>query len=155
MGRQRIKTYSFLKNVNHLFLDTMFFIYHFEQDTRFLRLTTEVLNLIENGEIQCSTSYLTVMEILVKPTKEDRQDLVEEYKMVFETFPNLNLVPLEKTVVYKAAYFRSFYNLKPADSIQIASATVSNSDLFLTNDKDLIGIKEIKIEYMEKIIKEV
>jgi len=150
MGKQRIKPFSFLKDVKHIFLDTMFFIYHFEKDKKFLQLTTRVLDLLENGKIQCSTSYLTLMEILVKPMQEDRKDLVEEYMMVFETFPNLMLIPLEKSVAYRAAQFRSLYNLKPADAVQLASAAISSSDLFLTNDKDLIRVKELKIYLMDK-----
>jgi len=153
MGKQGIKSYSFLKGVEHIFLDTMFFIYHFENNARFQRLTTGVLNLVENGKIQCSTSYLTLMEILVKPMKDSRQDLVEAYTMIFETFPNLTLIPLGKSVAYRAAYFRSSYNIKPADSIQLASAEVSNSDLFLTNDRELIQIKELKIHYLDDIVK--
>jgi len=153
MGKQGIEAYSFLKGVKRIFLDTMFFIYHFENNTRFLHLTTDVLGFVEDGKIQCSTSYLTLMEILVKPMKEDRQDIVEAYKMVFETFPNLELAPLEKSVACTAAYFRSSYNLKSADSIQLSAAVASNSDLFLTNDRDLIRVKEIKIHYMDEIVK--
>jgi len=145
--------YPFLENVKHIFLDTMFFIYHFEKEKRFLGLTTQVLNLVETGKILCSTSCLTLMEILVNPMKIGREDLVEEYKMSFETFPNLMLVPLETSVAYMAAYFRVAYKLNPADSVQIASAAVSGADHFLTNDKDLVKIKELNICYMDQIVK--
>ncbi|MCK4828997.1 PIN domain-containing protein [bacterium] len=153
MGKQQIKMYPFLKDVKHIFIDTMFFIYHFEKEARFLQLTTQVLNLVETGKIQSSTSCLTIMEILVKPMSKGRKDLVEEYKMLLETFPNLNLIPLDTSVAYEAAYFRSFYNLKPADSIQIASAAISGCDHFLTNDKELIRVKELNICYMDNIVK--
>jgi predicted nucleic acid-binding protein len=152
MGRQRIKGYTFLMDVEHIFLDTMFFIYHFENNERFLGLTTDVLNLVEKGQIRCSTSYLTLMELLVKPIKEKRQDLVEEYRMIFETFPNLSMLALDKSVAYLAASFRARYNLKSADSIQLASAASAKCDLFLTNDKDLIQIKEFKISCMDEIV---
>jgi len=152
MGKQRIKDYPFLMDVEHIFLDTMFFIYHFEDNERFLRLTTDLLNLVEKGQIRCSTSYLTMMELLIKPMKLNRQDLVEEYRMIFETFPNLSMIPLDKSVAYLAATFRALYNLKSADSIQLASAAFAKCDLFLTNDKDLIQIKELKINYMDEIV---
>jgi len=150
-----MKIYPFLKNVRHIFLDTMFFIYHFEQDNKFLDLTTQALNLVETGKILCSTSCLTLMEILVKPMKKGREDLVEEYKMLFETFPNLKLIPHETSVAYSAAYFRAAYGIKPADSIQIASAAVAGADHFLTNNKDLVKIKELTICYMDKIVKSI
>lgn len=152
MGKQRIKSYLFLKNTSHLFLDTMFFIYHFENNPIFYQLTTYILNLVEKGQIKCSTSYLTLMEILVKPIRENRQDIVEAYTMVFETFPNLNLIPLDSPVVYMAAHFRARYNISPPDSIQLASASVCNSELFLTNDKGLKGVKEVSIACMDDII---
>jgi predicted nucleic acid-binding protein len=153
MGKQGIKMYPFLKNVKHIFLDTMFFIYHFERETKFLGLTTQVLNFVESGKILCSTSCLTLMEILAKPMKIGREDLVDEYKMLFETFPNLKLIPLETSVAHMAAYFRSAYSLKPADAVQIASAAVSGADHFLTNDSNLIKIKELNICYMNQIVK--
>ncbi len=153
MGKQKIKMYPFLKSVSHIFLDTMFFIYHFEKETRFLGLTTQVLDLVETGKIACSTSCLTLMEILARPMKKGREDLAEEYKMLFETFPNLKLIPLEASVAYRAAYFRATYGLKPSDSVQIASAAVSGADHFLTNDNDLIRIKELNICYMDQTIK--
>jgi len=153
VGKQRIKMYPFLKDVKHIFIDTMVFIYHFEKEARFLQLTTHVLNLVETGKIQCSTSCLTLMEILVKPMKKGRQDIVDEYRMLFETFPNLSLIPLDTSVAYEAAYFRSSYNLKPADSIQIASAAISGCDHFLTNDKDLVRVKELNVCYMDNLLK--
>ena len=52
-----------------------------------------------------------------------------------------------------AAYFRAAYKLNPADSVQIASAAVSGADHFLTNDKDLVKIKELNICYMDQIVK--
>lgn len=152
MGRQRIREYPFLTDVQHIFLDTMFFIYHFENNERFLGLTTDVLNMVEKGQMRCSTSYLTLMELLVKPLKEGRQALVEEYRMVFETFPNMSMISLDKSVVHLAAYFRAMYNLRSADSIQLASAASAKCDLFLTNDRNLIQIREFKIRYMEEII---
>ena len=152
MGRQRISGYPFLTDVQHIFLDTMFFIYHFENNERFLGLTTDVLNMVEKGQVRCSTSYLTLMELLVKPLKENRKDLVEEYRMVFETFPNMSMIALDKSVVHLAAYFRAMYNLRSADSIQLASAASAKCDLFLTNDRDLVQIKELKIRYMDEIV---
>ena len=148
-----MKIYPFLENVEHIFLDTTFFIYHFEKEKRFLDLTTQVLNFVETGKILCSTSCLTLMEILVNPMQKGREDLVEEYKMLFETFPNLTLIPLETSVAYTAAYFRAAYKLKPADSVQIASAAVTGADHFLTNDKDLVKIKELNICHMDQIVK--
>jgi len=152
MGKRRVNAPPFMKDAKIIFIDTMFFIYHFEQNIKFLDFTSNVLSCVESGTVLCYTSYLTLMEILVKPMKEKRLELIEEYKMVFETFPNLNLMILDKDVAYKAAYFRSSYNLKPADSIQIASAVVSNADLFLTNDRELIQVKEINICYMDETI---
>jgi predicted nucleic acid-binding protein len=152
MGRQRIKRHAFLMGVEHIFLDTMFFIYHFEDNERYSRLTTDILNMVEKGQIRCSTSYLTLMELLVKPLKENRQDLVEEYRMIFETFPNLSMIALDKSVAYLAASFCALYNFKPADSIQLASAASAKCDLFLTNDRDLIQIKDLKIYYMDEMV---
>lgn len=152
MGRNGIRVYPTLRNVHHLFLDTMFFIYHFEQNSRYVELTSRILDSVEKGNLRCSTSYLTLMEILVKPIKEGMHDLVDEYGLVFETFPNLGLVPLGKSVAYKAAYFRARYGIKPADSIQLGFAASVECDAFLTNDKDFIRIEEVDVFFMHDIV---
>lgn len=152
MGKLKIGIDQILSETKGIFLDSMFFIYHFEENVRFSAFTTQVLDWVEQGKARASTSYLTLMEILVKPMKQGRGDLVEAYKIALETFPNLRFITLESSVAFQAATFRVSYNLKPADSIQLASALVSDCDIFLTNDRGLTKVTELRVACMDDLI---
>jgi len=70
-------------------LDTMVFIYHFEENQLYSPLTFSIFESLEKGNFNGITSVLTLLEILVKPKKENNLLLTERYNLLFETFPNL------------------------------------------------------------------
>jgi predicted nucleic acid-binding protein len=121
LGRiEKIKT--ILKDTHVIGLDTVVFIYHFEENKRYSPLTMVLLKLIESEEKIGVTSIISLLEILVKPIKNGREDLVREYEFVFETFPNLSYIEIDSNVAKKAARLRADYNLKIPDAIQLSAA---------------------------------
>ena len=79
-------------------LDTMVFIYHFEENQLYSPLTFSIFESLEKGNFQAITSILTLLEILVKPKKENNLLLTERYKLLFETFPNLQVKILNENI---------------------------------------------------------
>jgi predicted nucleic acid-binding protein len=121
LGRiEKIKT--ILKDTDVIGLDPVVFIYHFEENKRYSPLTMVLLKLIESEEKIGVTSIISLLEILVKPIKNGREDLVREYEFVFETFPNLSYIEIDSNVAKKAARLRADYNLKIPDAIQLSAA---------------------------------
>jgi predicted nucleic acid-binding protein len=56
------------------------------------------------------------------------------------------MFPITEIIGESAGILRGKYpNLKTVDAVQIATALDAKADAFLTNDKKLAGIKEIKI----------
>jgi predicted nucleic acid-binding protein len=59
---------------------------------------------------------------------------------------NLTMLPITENIGERAGMLRGRYpHLKTVDAVQIAAAVDAAADAFLTNDKKLAGIKEIKI----------
>jgi len=58
-------------------LDTMIFIYHFEENRVYSPLTFSIFESLEKGNFKGITSILTLLEILVKPKKENNSLLTE------------------------------------------------------------------------------
>jgi predicted nucleic acid-binding protein len=56
------------------------------------------------------------------------------------------IVSLTREVIDRATEIRAQYNFKTPDSIHLAAAVVSNSDVFLTNDHRLNRYPGINIE---------
>jgi predicted nucleic acid-binding protein len=52
-------------------------------------------------------------------------------------FPNAHLVDVTSDVARRAAQLRATYNLRPADSLHVASSLVSGATAWITNDHGL------------------
>ncbi|HEX7575807.1 MAG TPA: PIN domain-containing protein [Candidatus Methanoperedens sp.] len=63
----------------------------------------------------------------------------------------LEMVPLDEKVSIKAAELRAKYGLRTPGAIQLASVIYKKGDVFVTNDRGLKSIKEIKVLALEDI----
>jgi predicted nucleic acid-binding protein len=61
----------------------------------------------------------------------------------------LEMVQMDEAVSIKAAQLRAKYGLKTPDAIQLASVIRKKGDIFITNDRGLKSVKEIKILTLE------
>ena len=134
-------------------LDTMVFIYHFEENQVYSPLTFSIFESLEKGNFNGITSILTLLEILVKPKKENNLHLTERYKLLFETFPNLQVKTLNENIADIASSLRANYNINTPDAIQIATSLEAKADIFITNDTTLKKISEIKVLLLSEMLK--
>ena len=134
-------------------LDTMVFIYHFEENQLYSPLTFSIFESLEKGSFNGITSTLTLLEILVKPKKENNLLLTERYKLLFETFPNLQVKTLNENIADIASTLRANYNINTPDAIQIATSLEAKADIFITNDETLKKISEIKVLLLSEMLK--
>jgi len=134
-------------------LDTMVFIYHFEENQAYSPLTFSIFESLEKGNFKGITSILTFLEILVKPKKENNLLLTERYKLLFETFPNLQVKTLNENIADIASSLRANYNINTPDAIQIATSLEAKADIFITNDSTLKKISEIKVLLLSEMLK--
>lgn len=134
-------------------LDTMVFIYHFEENQAYSPLTFSIFESLEKGNFNGITSILTLLEILVKPKKENNLLLTERYKLLFETFPNLQVKEINENIADIASSLRANYNINTPDAIQIATSLEAKADIFITNDATLKKISEIKVLLLSEMLK--
>jgi predicted nucleic acid-binding protein len=134
-------------------LDTMVFIYHFEENQIYSPLTFSIFENLEKGNFKGITSILTLLEILVKPKRENNSILTERYKILFETFPNLQVEDLNEGITDIASDLRANYNINTPDAIQIATSLEAHADIFITNDTSLKKITEIKVLLLSELLK--
>jgi len=134
-------------------LDTMVFIYHFEENQIYSPLTFSIFENLEKANFNAVTSILTLLEILVKPKKENNSLLVERYKLLLENFPNLQVKELNENIADIASSLRAKYSINTPDAIQIATSLEANADIFITNDTTLEKISEIKILLLSEMLK--
>jgi len=85
------------------------------------------------------------MEILVKPKAEGNREAVRDYEFFLSTFPHLSFLAMGLEVARQAADLRAAYRLRPPEAIQMATALVHGATAFLTNDKKLKPVNELKV----------
>jgi len=133
-------------------LDTMVFIYQYEDNPTYAPLTDAVFEAVETGRVKAVTSTLTLMEVLVNPKRLGRQDLVDDYTYALTTFPNLDMKAVDASIAGEAASIRAKYNLRPPDAVQVAACLAGGADTFITNDDALKRVEEIEVLSLKDFI---
>jgi predicted nucleic acid-binding protein len=118
-------------------LDTSIFIYHFEANTRYLPVTTTLLNRIRSRRHHAIVSTVVLMELTVPPWRLGKTEVAQYYESLIVHFPNLRLADVTREVARRAAQLRANYSIHPVDALQTATALVNNASAFITNDKRL------------------
>ncbi len=147
------RLHEFLKRHAVIGLDTPIFIYHLEDHPRYAPLTDVIFSALEKGAYRGITSYLTLMEILVKPIAAGFLDAARDYEYYLTTFPNLSLFEMNLEVARRASEVRARERIKFPDAIQIATAIINGATAFLTNDpafEKVAGMDILVLERMRK-----
>lgn len=136
-------------NYKRIGLDTNVLIYYIEEHPLYLAKIEPLVDRIADGEAIGITSYVTLLELLIKPLREKRFDLVEQYKTILSS--RLEMVAMDEPVSIKAAELRAKYRIRTPDAIQLASVITRNGDVFLTNDERLGKVNDIEVLTLGKI----
>jgi predicted nucleic acid-binding protein len=142
MEARVMKITAALANVRELFLDTAPVIYHVEGNPAYQPLTDQIFQPIQAGTLSAVTSSITLSECLVHPYRHGDLALAQKFRNVITAGVNTRYVGVD-AVAEQAAELRARYNLKLADSFQIAAAIAAGCDAFLTNDAALKRVIEI------------
>ncbi len=118
-------------------LDTSVWIYHLEENARYLPLTSEVLNQVQTGRPRGIISVLTLMELIVRPYRLDQPDVAAHYEALLSRFPNLMMVDVTQTVARRAAQLRGAYAIRAVDATLVATTLVAGGTAWVTNDRAL------------------
>ena len=118
-------------------LDTAVFIYHLEAHPTYLPHTQKVLQQVQGGTCTAVISTVTIMELTVHPWRQQRADIARQYEAVLAHFPHLQIKDVTRDVSRRAAQLRAYYNLNPADALQVATAVTHQATAWISNDKKL------------------
>ncbi|MFH1561795.1 MAG: PIN domain-containing protein [Nitrospirota bacterium] len=135
-----------LKKINTIFVDTAPIIYYIEAHPLFGSLAKQVVETFESGILRAFSSVITLTEVLPKPIELGKEGLANRFAEFLRRGKNLTLVEISADIAEKAGRLRGQYPyLKAMDAIQLAVAIEMEIEAFLTNDKSLRQIKEIRI----------
>lgn len=134
-----------------IYLDTAPIIYFLENNSLYAEKVQSVIQ--ENAAFGCefATSVVTNIEYLPKPMIEGKDDLVYAFNTLKKIL-NIESIELTEKISMIAVNLRTKYkNIKPLDSIHLASAISAGCDVFFTNDKQLKQVSELNILYLSDL----
>ena len=145
-----------LERYDRICLDTAPLIYFIEENKRYISIVEKIFSEISYGNILGIFSYLTLLEVLIKPIKEDAREIADKYRNLLLGNIYLRMFPLDERVAEKAAELRAKYGgngfkLNTPDAIQVATGLLNGAEIFLTNDRNLKQIQEIEIIVLDEI----
>jgi len=126
-------------------LDTAPFIYFIERHPKYRPWLRTFFESVEARQLKVITTTLTLAEVLVKPLRSGRLDLVAEYTQILLNTPGIQIVPVSADVAEEAARIRAEINCKIPDAIQLATAVRLGARTFLTNDLTLSTYRSVQI----------
>ena len=136
---------------DHIFVDTNPLIYILDSLSPFHVKTSSFLEKCILNDSEFYTSTITDAEFIVKPLMEQQFNKIAMYHDFLNNFGFLKCF-INEPIASRSAQIRVKYNgIKLADSLQLAAAIESDCNLFLTNDKQLKQISEIKILLVEDL----
>jgi len=152
MGEIDDRVKKLLKGHQVVGLDTMLFIYSMEARRPYIPFLRSIFYYIERGLTKGVTSIITLIEVLIKPLKDQNIKAVKDYKFLLNNFPNLRMVNIDPKLAEKGAELRARYGIRIPDALQLASAIENQATIFLSNDYNLKKIKEIEIVLVKEMM---
>jgi predicted nucleic acid-binding protein len=147
-----IKLDEALQGITLLGLDSAPLIYFVERHPVYLLLMREIIRRIDSGLVSGNSSVITLTEVLVQPKKLGRTDIENEYHDLLYHSQNFDLLHITPAIAEQAADLRSRYPIRTPDALQIAAALSVGCQAFLTNDKRLKSVSELKILVLDDLV---
>jgi predicted nucleic acid-binding protein len=126
-------------------LDTMIFIYLFEDSPQFGSVSEFVLEQGRLGRFEGIVTPITAAELMVKPLQNKRYDLADRYRLALRSMQNVVPVAFSFETGLLAGSLRAKYGLPLPDMIQVACAMQSKTPTLITNDKAMEQIEEAEV----------
>ena len=132
--------------MSRVFWDTNIFIYFFEyRDAEGMAARALRERMLRRGD-QLITSAMTVGEILVKPRERQDLELCKEYERAITA--TALVLPFDLHAARKFSELRLNRSLRAPDAIQLSCAAAVDTDLFITNDSRLSGLKVDRVQFI-------
>ena len=135
-------------------LDTAPVIYYIERNPRYIEMLRLFFQAVDRGDCSVVSSIVTFLEGLVIPIRQGNTDLVRQYHNLLFKTKGLKTIFLDQQIAEEAARLRAFHKIRTPDSIQVATAITMEAAFFLTNDKRLPSLPNLKILMLDDLLKE-
>lgn len=125
--------------MSRVYWDTMLFIYWLEENPQFGKRVDAIWLRMQERNDQLITGALALGEVFAGAYKQGAsQERIQDVKAAFESSVS-EVIPFTAEMTDVFGRIKGSLKIPPADAIHLACAATAGTDLFLTNDKNLIG----------------
>ena len=136
--------------MSRIYWDTMLFIYWLEDHPEYARRVDAIRSRMEQRRDQLITGAFTFGEVLDGAYRKGTPHLADEMRRLLRNVV-AEVVPFTLETADRYAQIRGTAGIPPADAIHLASAAQAGTDLFLTNDKRLVGKIVPGIQFIDSL----
>jgi uncharacterized protein len=135
--------------VSRVYWDTMLFIYWLEDHPQYARRVDAIRSRMDQRHDQLITGAFTFGEVLAGVYRKGTPQLAADTSRLLQNTV-AEVVPFTLETADRYARIRAT-GITPADAIHLASAAQAGTDLFLTNDKRLVGKIVPGIQFVDSL----
>lgn len=126
-------------------IDTAIIIYLIEENQLFSAVIAPLFEAADAGELELVVSALTLLEVLAVPYRAGNIALAERYEIVLTRSRGVRMIDLTREHMRLAAQLRAASSVATPDALQLATCLASGCSAFVTNDRRLPSIPELRI----------
>lgn len=152
MGQAPVKLPRALRGREHVVLDTMVFIYLFEDSPVYAGACEALIAAAAGGEFSGAVTPITAAELLVKPLRQGRHDIADRYRTALRSMANITMAGITPETGQLAGALRAKYGLPLPDMLQVASALDAPHPTLVTNDRRLSRVLEVDLFLLEDMV---
>jgi predicted nucleic acid-binding protein len=123
-----------------VYFDSNIIVYMLEGDTEHQRKSLEMVDAAERHGASICTSEVAIAECLSGPKKAGNATIAVKYMDMFNNPQTIQVLPVSRSVLLKAADIVGQSSHKLVDAIHLATAMESGCEVFFTNDR---GIRQV------------
>jgi predicted nucleic acid-binding protein len=124
--------------MSRVYWDSMLFIYWLEDHPQYAKQVDAIHSRMKQRNDRLITGAFTFGEVLAGTYRKGRAELADQFRTLLRSVV-AEIVPFTVGTAEHYARIRGALGTSPADAIHLASAAQAGTDLFLTNDKSLVG----------------
>ena len=150
MGVERLRTS--LGRHRRVALDTSVFIYHLDENPKYVALTDAFFSWLDSIHSTAVTSVITMTELLVKPYRESDEESSSKCYALLSTYPSIEWISPTLEIADLAAKIRAVQRLRTPDALQAATAVHAGASALVTNDPAFQRIPNLDVLILDDFV---
>jgi len=127
-------------------------IYWFENHDTWAPVLEPLFTAAERTERPLAASELVLLEVLTGPLGAGDRVLAARLENALRHGPWLDLLPISRSVLVRAAELRARYRVKTPDALHLATALLRGCGAFVTNDRRIPEIEGLQIVRLKDLL---